>query len=393
VKKKSLIVLAVLSLVFAFSAAGLYAAEEKAAPAAEAGEYHVGCIFAITGKASFLGEPERNAAEMIAKEINGAGGINGKKLVLHIEDDQGDNTQAVNAANKLIKKDKVCAIIGPSTTGSTMAIIPIVQETQIPLISCASASVITEPVAERKWVFKVAPQDGDGARRIFDHMTSKGIKNIGIITSTTGYGAAGRTQLTKIAPEYNISIVADETYDPTATDMTAQLMKIKNAGAQAIVNWSIEPAQSIVPKNMKELKMTIPLYQSHGFGNIKYAEAAGEAGEGIIFPCGRLLVAPLLADDQPQKKVLVDFKDKYEKTYKDNVSTFGGHAYDSLWILVNALKKAGDDPAKLRDEIEKTEFVGTAGIFKLSPTDHCSLDKNAFEMLTVKGGKFVLLKE
>ena len=72
---------------------------------------------------------------------------------------------------------------------------------------------------------------------------------------------------------------------------------------------------------------------------------------------------------------------------------FGGHAYDALWILVNALKKVGDDPAKLRDEIEKTEFVGTAGIFKFSPTDHCGLDKTAFELLTVKGGKFVVLKE
>ncbi|MFZ5571220.1 MAG: ABC transporter substrate-binding protein [Thermodesulfobacteriota bacterium] len=382
-KKRSLLLLAAVAVIW-----GLTSATH-----AISGEYHVGCIFSITGKASWLGEPERNTVEMIAKKINAEGGINGNKLVLHIEDDQGDNTQAVNAVNKLIKKDKVCAIIGPSTSGTSMAILPIVQEAQIPLLSCAGAAVIVEPVSERKWVFKTPQKDSDCVKRIYDHMMAKGIKDIGIITSTSGFGAAGRDQLKKIAQEYGINIAADETYDPTATDMTAQLVKIKNSGAKAVVNWSIEPAQSIVPQNMQQLKMAFPLYQSHGFGNLKYAEAAGEAGNGIIFPAGRLLAVDTVADDHPQKKVLVNYRDEYEKTYKDKVSTFGGHAYDALYILSSAMKTAGNNPAKIRDEIEKTEFIGTAGIFKFSPTDHCGLDKTAFEMLTVQNGKFVVLKE
>jgi len=274
-----------------------------------------------------------------------------------------------------------------------MAIIPVIQEARIPLVSCAGAAVIVEPVAERKWVFKVPQKDSDCVRRIFDHMTSKGIKDIGIITTTSGFGKAGRDQLTMIAADYGIKIVADETYDPTTTDMTAQLVKIKNAGAQAVVNWSIEPAQSIVPQNMKQLKMTIPLYQSHGFGNLKYVAAARAAAEGIIFPAGRLLVVDAVPADHSQKKVLVDYRTQYEKTYNDKVSTFGGHAYDAMWIVAGALKKAGDDRAKLHDEIEKTEFTGTAGMFKFSPTDHCGLDKTAFELLTVKDGKFVVLTE
>jgi len=360
--------------------------------AADAKEYHVGCIFSITGKASWLGEPQRNAVEMIEKEINGAGGIDGHKLVLHIEDDQGDNTAAVNAANKLIKKDNVCAIIGPSVSGTTLAVVPIAQEAQIPLISCGAAAAIVEPVAERKWIFKVPQNDRDAVKRIYDDMTAKGIKTIGIITTTTGFGAAGRDQLKALAGTYGVTIQADETYAPADTDMTAQLMKIKNSGALAVVNWSIEPAQSIVPQNMKQLKMEIPLYQSHGFANVKYAAAAGAAAEGIIFPAGRLMAVDSVPDDNPQKKVLVEFRDKYEKTFNDKVSTFGGHGYDSLWILYNVLKKVGDDRAKIRDELEKTQFVGTAGIFKFSPEDHCGLDKTAFEMLTVKDGKFTVLK-
>lgn len=355
--------------------------------------YHVGCVFSITGPASWLGEPERNTAEMIAKEINAAGGINGHKLVLHIEDDQSDNTRAVNAVKKLIKKYNVCAIIGPSTSGCSMAVVPVVQEAGIPLISCAGAAVIVTPVEERKWVFKVPQKDSDCVKRIYDHMTAKGIKNVGIITDTTGFGSAGRDQLKTIAKEYGITVVADETYAPTDTDMTAQLVKVKNAGAQAVINWSIVPGQSIVPQNMKQLNITFPLYQSHGFANIKYAQAAGAAAEGLIFPAGRLMAVDTVADDNPQKKILAAYKAAYEKNFKDQVSTFGGHAYDSLWILANAIKKVGDDPAKIRDEIEKTSFVGTAGVFQFSPADHCGLDKTAFEMLTVKNGKFVVLSE
>lgn len=361
--------------------------------AADLEAYHVGCVFAVTGKASWLGEPERNTAEMIVKEINAAGGINGHPLVLHIEDTQGDNTRAVNAVKKLIKKDKVCAVIGPSLSGSSMACIPVATEAQVPLVSCASAAIITTPVEERHWIFKVGPDDSHAAVRIFEHMNANGISKVGIMSGTTGFGAAGRDQLKKLSGDFGIAVVADETYNPTDTDMTAQLISIRKSGAQAVINWSIVPAQSIIPKNMQQLQMTIPLYQSHGFANVKYAEAAGDAAEGCIFPAGRIMAVDTLAVDQPQKPVLAAYKNAYETAYNDHVSTFGGHAYDALWIVVNALKKVGDDPAKIREELEKTSFVGVGGIFEFSAKDHCGLDKEDFAMLTVKDGKFVVLKK
>jgi len=170
------------------------------------------------------------------------------------------------------------------------------------------------------------------------------------------------------------------------------LTKIKASDAQAVVNWSIVPAQVIVAKNMRQLGMTLPLYQSHGFGNPKFAEACGEAGEGIIFPAGRLLVVDTLDDSNIQKALLAEYKAKYEAEFKDNCSTFGGHAYDALWLVVNALKAVGPDKAKIRDHIEGTQgFIGTGGVFNFSAEDHCGLDKAAFEMITVKGGKFVSL--
>jgi branched-chain amino acid transport system substrate-binding protein len=353
--------------------------------------YKVGAIFAITGGASWLGEPERNTVMMIAEKINAAGGINGHLLELIIEDTVGDATKTVNAVNKLIEKDQVLAIVGPSRSGSTMAIVPIVEKAQVPLLSCAAIEAIVEPVADRQWVFKTPQKDSHAVIRIYEHMQSKGISKIALMTGTTGFGAGGRAQLKKIAGEMGITIVADETYGPKDTDMTPQLAKIKNTEAQALVNWSIVPGQSTVLKNMRQLGMTITAYQSHGFGNISYVKLAGAAAEGTVFPAGRVLVAEGLPEEHPQKKMLVAYKQTYEQKFDEPVSTFGGHAYDALWLVIEALKTVGPDKAKIRDYIENKEgFVGTGGIFNFSPQDHNGLTKDAFEMLTVKDGKFAL---
>jgi branched-chain amino acid transport system substrate-binding protein len=183
-------------------------------------------------------------------------------------------------------------------------------------------------------------------------------------------------------------------YDKQETDLTGVLTKVKGADVQAVVNWSIVPAQSLVAKNMKQIGLNVPLFQSHGFGNIKYVTAGGEATEGTIFPCGRLLVAESLPGSQPQKKVLMEYKKDYEKRFKEDASTFGGHAYDALLILTAAIKKAGStDPEAVRAAIESLQGIaGTGGVFNFSATDHNGLGQDAFEMLTVKNGKFAMYK-
>ena len=304
----------------------------------------IGAVFAVTGKASWLGEPERNTVKMIEEEVNATGGINGTPIEVIVEDSVGLEPNTINAVKKLISKDEVIAIIGPSRSGCTMAIKPIMEEYEVPLISCAAAEAIVNPMA--KWVFKTPQKDSDCVIRIYEHMQSKGMTKAALITGTTGFGAAGRDQLKKIAVEMGIEIVADETYGPADTSMEAQLNKIKGTDAQAVINWSIVPAQVVVPKNMRQLGMDIQLYQSHGFGNPKFGEACGEAGEGIIFPAGRLLVVDTLGDDNPQKALLAKYKADYEAKFNDQVSTFGGHAYDAMWLIVEALKAVGPDKAK-----------------------------------------------
>ncbi|RMG71565.1 MAG: branched-chain amino acid ABC transporter substrate-binding protein, partial [Nitrospirae bacterium] len=113
-----------------------------------------------------------------------------------------------------------------------------------------------------------------------------------------------------------------------------------------------------------------------------------------IFPAGRLLVAESLPDSDPQKPVLIKYKRDYESRFHEEASTFGGHAYDALMILVKAIEKAGFDREAVRDAIENMKgFVGTGGVFNFSPKDHNGLDINSFVMLTVKNGKFTLLKQ
>ena len=210
--------------------------------------------------------------------------------------------------------------------------------------------------------------------------------------ASNGFGQAGRAELQKLAPEYGVEIAIAETYDVQSTDLTDVLTKVKGQGVAAVINWSVEPIQGLVAKNMKQIGLNVPLFQSHGFGNIKYAQAGGEAANGTLFPCGRLLVADQLPDDHPQKALLMSYKKDYESRYKEDASTFGGHAYDALLILTEAIKKAGTtDREKVRDAIENLKgLVGTAGIFNMSSTDHTGLNVEAFELLTVKDGKFAI---
>jgi len=357
---------------------------------AQAENIKVGAILAVTGGASFLGGPEARTLEMMVQEINAAGGINGNKIELIVKDSAGDPEKAISFAKQLIEEDKVFAIIGPSTSGETMKIKNIAEEAQMILLSCAAAEVIVNPVA--KYVFKTPQKDSHAVQKIYGTMKDMGISKIAVLTGNTGFGNAGKGQLEKIAPEFGIEILASEVYDKKETDLSAVVAKLMaDKDIQAVVNWSIVPAQGILAKNMRQAGWEVPLFQSHGFGNIKYVEAGGAASEGIIFPAGRLLVAEDLPDTNPQKALLIKYKEDYESKFTDQVSTFGGHAYDALTILVRGIKKSGMDKEKVRDAIENLQGVaGTAGIFNFSPEDHNGLDINSFEMLTVKDGKFAI---
>ncbi|MBN1834508.1 MAG: ABC transporter substrate-binding protein [Spirochaetales bacterium] len=389
--KRRILLLALTAMILAGAAA--FAGGEKEGAAAPAGEpIKVGAILAVTGPASFLGAPEAKTLEMLVEQANAQGGIGGRPVELIIKDSQGSPEKAISFAKQLIEEEQVLAILGPSTSGESMNIKGVCEEGRTILLSCAAAETIVDPVAS--YVFKTPQKDSYAAIWIYKTMQEMGIDKVAVLASNTGFGQGGKAQLEKYAPEHGIEIAITEVYDKEATDLTGVLTKVKARGVQAVVNWSIEPAQSIIAKNMRQIGMTIPLFQSHGFGNIRYVEAAGEAAEGIIFPCGRLLVADVLPADHPQKQLLTKYKSDYESRYGEDVSTFGGHAYDAYLLLEAAVRKAGSvEPEKVRAAMENLQgLVGTAGIFNLSPADHNGLGLDSFEMLTVKDGRFVLFE-
>ena len=368
------------------------AASLGAAPAAADDVIKIGALMSVTGPAAFLGAPEARTLQMLVDETNAKGGVNGRRIQLLLKDTVGDPAKAVSFAKQLIDEEQVFAIIGPATSGETMQVKAIAEAGKTILISCAAAEVIVNPVAPH--VFNVAPKDRYAAELIFQRIKKLGIKKVGLLSSNTGFGKAGKEQVERAAPAAGIELVANEVYDKSATDLTAEVTKLKAAGAQAIVNWSIEPAQAIVIKNARQIGLKVPIFQSSGFANIQYAKAAGAAAEGVMFPASRIVVADSLPASHPQRPVVIAYKQAYEGRYKEDVSTFGGHAWDAFQVLVRAVKEAGLDRERARAAIENMKgYVGTAGVFNYSRADHNGLTSDAFAMLTVKGGKFVLLGE
>jgi branched-chain amino acid transport system substrate-binding protein len=346
----------------------------------------IGAVLSVTGPASFLGEPERNTLLMLTDEINTAGGLLGRKVEMVIYDDETDVNKCVLAADKLLKKDKVVAVLGPTTSGNTLAIMAKFPAAKIPLISCAAAEKIVNPV--NPWVFKTPQSDRLAVGRILEHAKKSGYKKLAIITVSDGFGQAGRAVLQELIPAQGFTLAADEVYGPKDTDMTAQLTKIKGQNPDAIICWGTNPGPAVIARNRVQLGITTPLYMSHGVASKKFIELAGDAAEGLLLPSGRLIVANQLPDNHPQKPVLLKYIKDYETQFKSPVSTFGGHGYDAFMLVADAIKRGGSaEPKAIRDNLEKiTAFVGTAGIFTFAPMEHNGLDGSAFEMVKIVKG-------
>lgn len=364
------------------------------AAAQAADPIRIGSVLSVTGPGAFLGDPELKTMQMYVEKLNAAGGIAGRKIELVSYDDGTNAGKANGFVKRLIADDKVDIIVGGTTTGSTMAMVPEVEKAGVPFISLAGAVVIVEPV--KKWVFKTPHTDRMAAEKAFEDMKKRGFTKVALLSETSGFGQSGRKETLAVAPKWGMTIVADETYGPKDTDVTPQLTKIKNtAGVQALLVFGFGQGPSIVTKNYGQLGMSaIPMYQSHGVASQQYITLSGKAAEGVRLPAAGLVVAEQLPADDPQKKVTMDYTKEFKAKWKQEVSTFGGHAYDGLMIAVDAIKRAGGtDKAKVRDAIEKTSgYMGTGGLVNMSAKDHMGLGLDAFRMLEIRNGAFTLVK-
>ncbi|MGO4871521.1 MAG: ABC transporter substrate-binding protein [Roseiarcus sp.] len=373
----------------ALAAATLYAA---GSPALAADPIRIGSVLSVTGPAAFLGEPELKTLQIYVEKTNAAGGLLGRPIELVSYDDGSDAARANSFTKRLIEDDHVDVLLGGTTTGATMAMYPLVERAEIPFISLAGGVVISEPV--KKWMFKVAHSDRMAAERVFADAKKRGLTKIALLSETSGFGQSGRKETLAAAPKAGIEIVADETYGPKDTDVTAQLAKIRAIdGVQAIFVFGLGEGPAVVAKDIAQLGIKLPVYQSHGVASEEFIRLAGGAAEGERLPAAAILVPDQLADSDPQKAVLKDYVALYTAKTGSDVSTFGGHARDAFLIWKAAVERAGSvDKAKVRDEIEKTKgYVGTGGLVAMSPEDHLGLSDKAFRMIEIRDGKWKLV--
>lgn len=371
---------------------------DRAASAAE--PIRIGAFFALSGPAATIGTPTKLVAQMVVDRINKEGGINQRPLELAGGDTESDPTKALMEAKRLVEKEKVVALIGPTRTDEGMAVKPYIEDNaHIPIVMTIGGDPVIAggKFGPFKWTFKTPQRTSIAVKKIYDYLRSQKQTKIALLTATDGFGKDGATWLEQLAPEFGMEILAKESFAVTDTDMTPQLVKIRETGAQALICWTIGPAGARVAKNVKQLGMTMPLVQCHGQPDPKYIELAGEAAEGSIMPSTKLMVADQLPDEDPQKAVILEFIRMYRDVYKYDkqypINTHSGYAWDALYILSNAMRQVGTEPEALRGAIETTKgYVGISGIYNLTPEDHNGLGTDSMVMVKVEKGKWVLVQ-
>ena len=354
-------------------------------------DINVGVTVSATGPAASLGIPEKNTIELMPHTIAG------QKVNYIVLDDGSDTTKAVANTRRLITENKVDVILGSTVSPNSLAMIDVVAEAKVPMISMAASSRIVEPVDDKKrWVFKTPQNDIMMSLAIAEHMASNGVKTVGFIGFADAYGEGWLDQFTKAAELRGLQIVATERYARTDTSVMAQALKLMSPKPDAVLIAGSGTPAALPQKTLEQRGYAGKIYQTHGVANADFLRVGGKDLEGTFLPAGPVLVADQLPNSNPVKKSATAYVKAYEKAYgKDTVSTFGAHAWDAGLLMTAAvpvaLKSAKPGTpefrAALRDALENVkEMPGAHGIFNMSKTDHLGLDQRAVVMVKIENG-------
>ncbi len=379
-------------------------AAEEAAPAQEPGAtvYKIGVVVAITGPGSGLGVPERNTAAMIAAQLEEQGGVTGPDGVVHpveviILDSESNPDTAAAAASRLINEEQVDVLVAGTLSGNSLAMVPLATEAGVPMISMASAqSIIVDPDTgeTREWIFKTPQTNEHSARWQAEYLQNLGITQVCHLYENSGYGQDTLNQATQVFGEFGIEIVYSDTFERKDTEFP-QVVSVQGAGCEAVVVGAIPPGASMVTAAIKDAMPDMLVIHGHGVCNKQFIDLAPDAVEGTVLPCGKLLVAEQLPEEDPQKPVLLQYIQDYTAfTDGEPVSTFGGHAWDAMMWSVEALASLEEGMdlaarrAAVRDYIENSiqDWPGISGIFTITPEDHLGLDYKALVMTRIQDG-------
>ncbi|HOX03316.1 MAG TPA: ABC transporter substrate-binding protein [Candidatus Paceibacterota bacterium] len=351
----------------------------------------IGGLFDLSGKAQHIGQPTLWVAQMVVDRLNEQGGLQGRRIELVVADAQSEPAQAVVALRRLLDRDKVAAVIGPTTTGAAMACMKTIEDAGVPMVACVGGDAPVVPA--RKWVFKTPQRTSTAVERLYAHLQGRKLATVGILAAGDKFGQEGEQDLQSLAARFGIRIVARESFDPLDADMTVQLGKLAAARPAAVVVWTIGPGGAVVARNARQAGIRIPLFQCHGQPDPIYLKLAGEAANGSCMPSTKLMVAGQLPESDRQRAGVQDFVREYQRRKLGEVSTHSGYAWDAVQLVFRAMEKVGTEPAALRDAIENTrDYVGVSGIYNMSATDHCGLGVDSLVMIEVKDGQWRLME-
>ena len=357
-------------------------------------------IFALTGRAAHIGTAQRDAVILAIDEFNEKGGIKGRKLEMVMADTESNPTKAVMALKKVLEAENVVAIIGPTLTGTAMAMRGFIEKEKIPAFMHSGGDVIlkaplkkNDPKSLPKWTFKSPYRAAHAMGKICEYMSNHSIRAIGFIYSNEGFGKDGLRNVMAEAPKYHVKVVAQEAFEPKDVDMTAQLTRINAHRVDGIIAWTVGPAMGIIAKNVKQLGIKVPLFECHGAGDPIFWKVAGEAGEGVMMPSTKIVVANQLPDSDIQKKKIQAYVKAYKQKFDREPGTMVAYGADAAFIVVDAIKRVGPNRSKIRDAIENTRgYVGISGIYNISPKDHNGLSMKDIVMVQATKGGWKLIK-
>lgn len=353
----------------------------------------IGSILSTTGRAAFLGEDMKRGMELAIAEINKAGGVMGKPIKWFFYDAESQSVKGVNATKRLISQDEVSIIAGGgSMSGIALAMVPMTQRAKRIFISTEGSMAIVNPVAKREYTFKSTADDDQAIERALDYLKKKGVKKVALLHSTTGFGQSALTQMKVVAPKYGMDVVY-ESFGPADTDVTSQLTRIKDSGAQAIIIWTVTPTGVVALKQAQQLGMDkLHLIHSYGFVSQRYMKLAGDAAKNLLLISVKFPVGKDLPDTDKTKAKILALQEMYRKKYGREPNQFVAQTYDAIWLAKIALDMAkSTDPAKIRDAMTNIKgYQGAGGEFNFSKDRHSGLSKKDLVLVKWEDGRFKL---
>lgn len=356
----------------------------------------VGIVVSASGPGSALGQPQMRTIAALPTEIGG------EKVVYVPLDDESDPTKGAQNARRLVIQDGVDILIGSSLTPVTMTMLDVALESKTPIISLAAATAIVQPMDDRRrWAFKVVPNDDLMAAAILKYIAKAGVKTLGYIGVSDGYGEGYYKEVSRLAPTLGLTVTTHEVYARSDTSATGQALKVIGTDPQAVFIASAGTPAVLPQEALREKGYAGKIFQTHGVATEEFIKLGGSNVEGTVFSGEAFTVADDLPQDNPFRLVRDEFVTSYEKANGQKPNIFGAHLWDAIALfkraVPNALKVAKPGTPEfrmaLRDELERGKDVYlNNGLSTMSPTDHNGYDERSAFLIKVEGGKFRLLE-